>query len=303
MGGTALLHLNVQRLSKSKYIDITNEINEIIHQYYEFAFIPLQFPTKESFGDVDILVSNKLKEVDIESKGRVENGNVTSIEYKGAQVDFIYIPQDAFNYSKIIYSWGEFGQILGMCCRCYGLKSSYNGLSLKNPPFYLSNDPKRVFEFLDLDMDTYTTGFANEIECFKYFMTSKYFKCIQMSEKAKYRDTVKNYLAFTKNYQETHTVIIKDIDPIDNHLRKTAIHFFNKEKEFNDNQVELENSVNYSKLVNGNIISTITGYTGKELGSFINQFSLKYSKKDILSKNENEVESLIHSFNNDFIIK
>lgn len=68
MGGNALAHLGVRRLSKEEYSKYTKELSIIIKDHFKDHFYPLQFPDKLSFGDIDVLVTGKLKDFFLDCK-------------------------------------------------------------------------------------------------------------------------------------------------------------------------------------------------------------------------------------------
>ena len=295
MGGNALNHLNVRRISRYEYINYTKELSVLLKQYYKHHFIPHQFPAKESFGDIDVLVSSKIKEVDFESKGQVKNGNIKSMEYKGVQLDLINLTEREFEMGKFLYSWGEFGQLLGMNVIKFGFKTSQKGLYIRDPPFFLTTDPAQIMNFFDLDGKVYNKGFTSPTDVYNFFYASKYFKAVAMSIKGTYRDSVKEYIEHCENKRIKESIVCTEpLNKFD--LISKSIDYFNKQEEYKANLEEIAINRKYKTLFNGSIVQDINHLEGKELGLFIHEFQKQHPKEDILKLERDEVVDLIKHF-------
>ena len=94
MGGKALKHLGVKRLQFADYNKLKARVLEILAEYYRLFAVPAVLHSKESFGDLDVLVSGAVGTRDptldprFDSTGRVVSGNVTSLEVDSFQVQF-----------------------------------------------------------------------------------------------------------------------------------------------------------------------------------------------------------------------
>eukprot|EP00834_Sanchytrium_tribonematis_P004274 NODE_201_length_13147_cov_1.076104.p7 type:complete len:310 gc:universal NODE_201_length_13147_cov_1.076104:8455-9384(+) len=303
MGGNALTKLGIdaRRITRDEYRILTSELLKKIQDggYYQNIALPEVFPTKESFGDIDILVQGKVKEFGISTKGHTTNGNVHSFEYKGVQVDLIEI-KNSLNMAKFIYSWGEFGQYLGMNARKYGFRTSCDGLFIRDKPFFLSSDPQSIMKFFDLNIKRYEEGFTNSKEVHEFFYNSKYFCGLKFKKRERYRDVVLEYCDFVEEKQVANNVIpFQQLNEY-NILLQTCISYFDKQKEFDNAKITELNNEKFRKAFNGDKVKSITGLDGKNLGNFMQQFLEVYDKKTISDKADLEIEELIRTMNDKF---
>ena len=85
MGGNAIE--NAERMSKQEYINICNYLKSLDNT----MMITYSFDTKESYGDIDIIVINKIPIIENVSQ-IVKNGSLTSVgliwNNKIYQIDF-----------------------------------------------------------------------------------------------------------------------------------------------------------------------------------------------------------------------
>lgn len=96
MGGLALKHLGVERLTADKYWSKTSRVQHCFKLLFgpdvHFAFVP-SYSSKETFGDADALICSAELTKDwrekltsyFDSRGYVKNGPVTSMEIENFQ--------------------------------------------------------------------------------------------------------------------------------------------------------------------------------------------------------------------------
>ena len=94
MGGRALKSTYTRRYEKKEYLKLTSEVLRKIRRFFYRAEIPRYYHTKESFGDMDVLVSMKDYNGDIREFITTQfkpneiyhNGNCWSFDYKEFQI-------------------------------------------------------------------------------------------------------------------------------------------------------------------------------------------------------------------------
>jgi len=141
MGGNALKHYNVKRIPRHEYDErrfFVESWMRVVGKYTDSVsryFIPGQV-VKDDYGDMDILFTSSNPTAVIEffkekfnSKGFKKNGNCTSVEWNGFQVDFIHFSPEKFRFACHYYSHGTYSAVLGKAVRYYGFKLGWDGLS------------------------------------------------------------------------------------------------------------------------------------------------------------------------------
>ena len=142
MGGRALKHLNVGRISaadmavRMKKFDVIADVITSNGTFFLYQY-PMPLYGKEDYGDLDIVYTTFPENVErvreqllavFESKGFVKNGQCTSIEWEGLQVDMIYAPIESFDWTANWYSHGDASAIKGRIYRYYNYKFGHDGL-------------------------------------------------------------------------------------------------------------------------------------------------------------------------------
>jgi hypothetical protein len=184
-------------------------------EWSRIEVIPSYF-SKETFGDADILIDLKLTKEQIhvlfDPNEIVVNGPVTSFDYKGLQVDFIYSPRDEFEYALAYYSYNDLGNLIGKLAHKFGLKHGHDGLWLPVRDgeqmigqVRLTLSPYETLGFLGLYEHRYALGFDDLDEIFNFVATSPYYhpdlyKLENLNHIArirdKKRDTYRKFLEF-----------------------------------------------------------------------------------------------------------
>ena len=135
MGGNALKKLSTSRLAKEDYKKVETDVIQRLKKEEKRCFVPRYFSDKESFGDLDVVISNIDKEFieKIFSPEEIfENGNIFSFSYnfedKIFQIDFIIVSEKNFRFASFYYSFGDTGAIIGAMSKAWGLTFSDKGL-------------------------------------------------------------------------------------------------------------------------------------------------------------------------------
>lgn len=146
IGGNALKHLNVARISRAELATRMQRFTEIWETliyntpecpmwYFEF---PMPLADKDSAGDLDVIYTcapaDKLTVLNFISdafntRGSKRNGDCTSIEWENLQVDMIYTPdRETLEWAANWYSHGDFMALTGRVFRYYHFILKNNGL-------------------------------------------------------------------------------------------------------------------------------------------------------------------------------
>lgn len=124
MGGKAL---KLPPIPRTKYLSMVNQLKNLMPYLY--------FPTalvKAEHGDIDVLYTDEctitVAEKTLQSASKKVNGNVTSLEWQGHQVDFIKCDPEWIEFARHWYSYGDRARILGKTYKHYGLSLKFTGL-------------------------------------------------------------------------------------------------------------------------------------------------------------------------------
>lgn len=141
-------------------------------------------PEKADHGDVDVLaaapahisVPDVARACFPEATEVVCNGPVTSLAWRGAQLDVVRVGADAGDLAmaRFFMAFGDVGCLLGTMCKRHGLTLGQNGLDVKlldevvdagpggamGTRVRLTRDPRAICAFLGLDYDAHANGFA-----------------------------------------------------------------------------------------------------------------------------------------------
>jgi hypothetical protein len=303
MGGN--IFGTTRRYQADEYFKLVNEVCDVFAhtdaQWNQFEIIPA-YREKESFGDMDILYSTtddiplcaKHFGLMFDTDQVSRNSNVTSVAYKEFQIDFIHMGQENFNYSLAYHSWNDLGNLTGKLARYFGLKHGHAGLVLpmrdgdnKFDEILLTLEHDKFLEFVGLDSDVFNSGFDNLQQIFEYVATSPYYnpewyKLENISSvgriRDRKRDTYRKFLEFNK----TQTGVYPDriVDKSDA-LERIFDFFPEALPEFAAKMGELALLKLAKEKFNGDLVSEITGFTDKDLGSF-----MKHLRKDFYFKPE-----------------
>jgi hypothetical protein len=306
MGGNALKNLKQpsRRCTREEFDSISNKLIGILNTSFKNVGIPRFYKNKQSFGDIDIIISNdnfvgNLRDYISEHFQPEEifhNGSCWSFDYDGVQIDLITTNEKDYVSTLHYMSDNDLGNYIGKIAHGFGLKYGQNCLTydhyfkgVKIGRVFISQDFPRVFEFLGLDYNRYLQGFDELEDIFKYISESKYFnwEFLQLENNNKVnrdRDKKrKSYMSFLE-YIENNC---KD----DNHryqYEKDKSIYFNKIIEFfPESNLEMEirrmeyeycKSLYIKAKFNGGEVMRRYGLEGKELGDAISGF-----KKNIMS--------------------
>lgn len=280
---------------------ISFKLDKIMSQsgWYE----PTKFyNNKESFGDLDIVLNKKylkenwaeilIGEFELIKGNYSKNSDVLSLCYDELQIDLIMAKDNEYETSLVYYSYQDMNNLIRRLAKKLSVKYGHKGLELvvKNADNVLGNlllttDTKTIHGFLDLNHFEYLIGF-NELEnMFRWISNSKYFnKDIYLLHNRNATSRVRDkkratYNAFLKWCEENEMVNnypYKDTTEFDGYnIREPFFTYlvcttFSEAKPFYDKVMEnYQLNLKFKKLYNGEVVSNITGLSGKELGHFM----------------------------------
>jgi len=119
MGGKALTFGLTERCDKVKFIRLSTKLLRILRRDFSSVEIPRYYHSKDSFGDIDILVSGnniKIREYIEEHFSPTEifhNDKCWSFDYERTQIDLIVVSSEHFDSTFNYYSFNDVGQFIG----------------------------------------------------------------------------------------------------------------------------------------------------------------------------------------------
>lgn len=286
------------------FVKLDDYFYDSLSRLFGYEVIPA-YSEKETFGDMDIIyttdddipltveVFTKL----FAPKEIIRNSNVTSLEFKEFQVDFIHSPVDEFEYALSYFSYNDCGNLVGKLARRFGLKHGHNGLVLPlrdgNNMFgevTLTLNHGRTLDFLGLEAEKFNDGFDNLDQIFEFIAASPHYnpddyKLENISAAGRVRDkkreTYQKFLIFGENWcgervpkSEDKSVFLRDIFEA----------FPEAYPEYKQKMFELATQKFIKDKFNGELVSEWTGLKEKELGLF-----MRVLRDDFYFKPENIV--------------
>ena len=208
MGGKAFTRLNpplsTPRLPPHVYWPLRESLLSLVTKYYKYASSPLEAPEKESFGDIDILASEPLGDVQTtpDELGKALHAKATlkapgpgsrsyAIPYPGSDDEFVQVDvhvchMETYTWELFTHSHGDLWNLLGTSIRPFGLTANDVGLHLriaeieeanrKKSLLFLTADPSSVLRFLGLDIERYWQPFETSEEMFRYATGMRFFR-------------------------------------------------------------------------------------------------------------------------------
>lgn len=257
MGGKLL---NGRRVGREEFLVLEEQVVSYLkaNLLSKHVYKLIHLSDKETFGDLDLVVSNTLTESILKLiDNPVKNGDVISFLWSGLQVDLILVSSELLDYSVKYFSFGDRSNLLGRLIKhTYGLTFSSKGLYKKhhNKKIYLDFDYDGiVLKLLGLTpKDSYT-----EKELFDWVISSSFFnrEVFQLNNLTSEQRARDKKRAF---YQRWLSYIEYDTNPYPELATKI--------KEIDD---ELEHQKKINEVYSGVRIKEMLGIEGKHLGDFI----------------------------------
>lgn len=312
MGGKAF-GLEAKRMDKNEYED-TLALNlariDSSQHYKGMGKGVISYSTKETFGDIDILVPSESFSFDkfwdkhkFRYKDYRRNGGVISLlDKQDRQIDIITTPLNIYNIHYNYLAYNDMGNFIGRIAKSLNLKYGHDGLSLvvrhkedktrQIGVIPISTDVKYIYDLLDIPYRCYDTmeQIYNDIMSSKYYHKDS-FLLEKQSHHARVRDRKRKSYHGMLNY-------IKEYDTNEEPRRVYTIHETlamlpeGITLEYNRILAEHDRKLYEKTLFNGNIVSEVTGLEGKELGKFMTYI------KDKVDVYGNVREQIINLFKN-----
>lgn len=295
MGGNALKHLGVERVDTKTLKRAINQIAEAFYAHGIVWAVPASIESKETHGDLDIIVvgkfRDKVREI-VKELDSLKNGPVDSVAWpysqdKLLQVDFIFIPEEEYEYAVNYFCFNDLGNLVGRFAHKMGLKHGHDGLTLvvrdKDTvlgEIILTRDFKTALEFIGFSHDRYLEGFKTLDEIYTYVsnhpkFSPRMFDLLERNHTARMRDKKRpTYTGFLQ-WIEKNRRYLGDYDwPVDK--SSWFPHIFSA---FPDKQIEFillwdaHRAKETAKTkFNGVMVSQLTGLSEKPLGRLIQSF-------------------------------
>lgn len=254
-----------------------------------------------------------------DSKEVVQNTTVYSFEYKELQVDFILTPQENWESAQTYFSYNDIHNLIGKLFHSVGLKWGQDGLRYVYRidgkvlgEINLTTSYEEAFKLVGLDPKTYTDGFDDLVDMFKYVVTSPFFNPVKYD-----LENLNRINRERDKKRKTYAAFIEYIEP----LRENEYRYFYPDKKvylglidhyfpgflkkFRELEVIEERKRNIHALYNGNLIMQRYAIQGKELGKamtdFVNNFyttqgTTDYSLFEDWLLDLNDSNKILHHF-------
>jgi len=337
MGGRAFLEQGVEtrRVDRQEYFRIWEELKPVLSDAFgTWVDIPFSLRNKETFGDIDIIVTTSQKIENWEEYLQTtfgptttfHNGNVHSFVYDNFQVDLVVAPREQWFASRSYYSWNDLGNLIGRIAHKMGLKYGHDGLSMvyredthqifehnllggKDPADYLS-----FFTLLGLDINVYANGFDKPEDLYEFIAQSKYFNPSMFAyEDLNHTNRTRNrkrpiYAGFLQWIEEQKAAGRKFNEYVwkenkDVYLHRIKDHFPQGYAQFCQKKMEWFQKREEKVLFNGEVVSEVLGITGKELGMFMSYLAKVHGGKDAAAQYilQGPIEAQIETQYNNFM--
>lgn len=308
MGGNIWKNLS-KRFTITEYKECEDKLTkDLIDHGIIFKTIPY-LKNKTSFGDIDVVVRLEDKKLLVGylntqfNHVSFNNNCISALYHDCFQIDFILVPSPSLDYACNYFSYNDLGMLIGKIAKNINLTHGFNCLYYKHrhpvtnhildtTPIYY--DYYKTLELLGLNPEKFKQGFNSEIEIFEYVLNSPYIDTLRLQlENLSNKDRVRNKKRKTYNMFLTYinsNKIVKNCNKDFNFPYSTFPALENKQKAL----IEKANTKSLVKAkLNGNIISSYTGLTGKDLGLFIKHLNL--SDREILMNTEEYIKECILS--------
>lgn len=326
MGGTAF-GFTADRFTTVEFNEVATVIaTSLVDHSDKFEKMPqpiLSYRQKETHGDMDLVYSGNpdiLMEILYENNiitDHKRNGPVTSMlfPYGGRkfQLDFINVSPESHNFAFNYFCWNDLGNLIGRLAHRIGLKFAFTGLWYvcrdKNNTkilgeILLTNDFDAALTYLDLNAARFHQGFDSLEEIFEFVVESKYYDYESVDierrnnvarTRDKKRSTYNAYLKWLK--KQGLDCYNLALPPKYTFLRQHIERFPHLGAKINELEEKERRNMTIKTKFNGDIVSEVTGLTGKELGQFMSH--CKNQTWFQLVEDLTEVE-IRHLINNEF---
>ena len=306
MGGNAFPG-KTRRYSATEYFTLVSEVLDIIKPHVDHAADIPAYRSKESFGDLDLLVIPKpnfnpksIFNTDL----AISNGGVHSVVYKEFQIDLIVTNREEFDYSLRYFSFNDRGNLIGKIAHKFGLKHGHRGLTMpiRDGDYLLgevivTHDPQVAEEFLGIE---YLTEFNTLEEIFENVIKSRYFSkeiyaFENMNHIARIRDRKRStYNAFLKYIEERDDLPVYEFKKVKNEYHHMIFEQYpHARAEYEALVAARDLRVRVREKFNGERVTMLTGLRDKELGALMRQLKSILTHEVVDRMEQSEVDAVV----------
>ncbi|MNK09927.1 hypothetical protein D3C87_279360 [compost metagenome] len=306
MGGN--IFINAGRLDAAQYHQLVQRlVTDFKRKQPKLSIEAITaYSEKESFGDLDFLVTGISKEeLEMYVAGQTDyfgvshNGPVVSYAYKlsdfeieasheAFQVDFIFVEPEEFEFAKNYFAYNDLGNLIGQTAAGLGLKFGHKGLYYKYiedtqllGEILITRNFYEALEFLGYDYIRYLNQEFKTLEdVFTFAASSKYFSTwnYQLENRnhvGRIRD--KKRSTYTKFLEWMKDKVLPDNPPD----KEKGIILSSKlyphiAIEFVQLTLDRQLADRAKQLFNGQNVALRTGLQGKELGQVMQLIKNQY---------------------------
>jgi hypothetical protein len=312
MGGN-IFKDRTRRYTRDEYFKITKDVvtklafsvlsRFLISDKLEDSIQPIKaYRTKESFGDLDIIINSSnllpdwipklVAEFGLGHGDWSKNGHVLSFVYERFQIDLIVTPPEHYQSSLDYFAWNDCGNLQGRIAHKLGIRYGHRGaeLNIKEGDYdlgciLLSTNTREIHEVLDLDHDVWLAGFETLEDMYRWVVSSKFFNkdiytLDNRNHYARTRDRKRavysGFLEWIENNPMDNAYPYADVTEMAGYNIREPFYtdiivpkFPHVVDEYNDIIEKYIEQNKFKARFNGEIVRALTGYEGKELGEFM----------------------------------
>lgn len=315
MGGNALFEthgLESKRMNVQQYEHLKENVSKFLDNLdVDYRHVKA-YHTKDSFGDLDIVVSRgKMSVTKIRQYLKIGNlpmtneltmpKNVSGIStlVTGFQIDFIFVEPEELESAVTYYSYNDIWNLLGKVIKTWDYKLGWQGLlyTYRNGTHYkedivLTYDLYTALNILGLSVDRYLQGFDTHEDMFEYVISSKAFDPSKFAlENLNHRNRVRD------RKRQTYNLFLQYIEGKEYPKPQALIrpedrfpHLVGEIKKRDDMFVDANNA---KKIINGNIIRELTGLEDVKIKKVLETFRARFKVEDILVLSGDEVKNIV----------
>jgi len=297
MGGLALKNTVTRRYERKEYEKAKAEIFAVLGKTFKKFDTPRHFESKESFGDIDIIVSKEgldfsetqhfdgtiyeyIKDT-FKPNEIFVNGNAYSFNYDELQVDIILVEAKDFDSNYHYLAFNDLGNFMGRIAQMFGIKYGQEGLwyvhEIKGQrvgKIMISKDYPEIFEALGLSYEQWEKGFDSLEEIFEYivnspFFDSKMYNLESLNKINRDRNAKrKSYMSFLEYIAERYPNIEYEFEEKSEYLKYVMNRFPDAQIDMNIKKLEYEfaQKAYIKSKINGGIVMKEYGLEGKAIG-------------------------------------
>ncbi|WP_408601607.1 hypothetical protein [Pseudomonas sp. PLMAX] len=264
---------------------------------------------KPDFGDLDVLVENTLFKVLPSEKivaalqgfydaeiPWIKNGPVLSIglplEEGGClQADLISTPAVSFDFSAGYFAWNDLGNLVGRVAHKLGVKLGHDGLWLPMrdgtnlfDEILITHDFEEAIGFLGFDSEAWARGFDSLDQIYAFVVEGSRFnadiyKLENRNHTARVRDRKRPvYMGFLQWVEQKSNLNAFEWNADKSVYLKDIFAAFPETEKLHKASLErLAKTQAMKGRFNGQIVSDLTGLSGKDLGHFMGRFKTDHA--------------------------